>query len=605
MRRTGDGRANRGELGTSAERASASRRDWYHRQTDAAGSDRDVTAPAPALRRSEGARRQPQGGPVSKLEPTSRPVGQRRLRRPEWLGRPEWLRRIPPEAALVGAALFAILAAFAAADPVTKVTDSVAPFTDEAFNVVNARNFVVLGTFSTDQWNLHLVNLPFSLLEAAAFWLTGVGIVQARLAMILCVSLTAAAMVWGLRGVVGRTCATFAGLAFGFSGLILFYGRLAFLEDLVVLGMVLGTLALARDGRLSLKSGAISGLCFAVAIGTKPSALFSVAGILVAMAVVWGWRDAAMRRWIAATGAVIGLAGLVWLVVIWLPNQAAVAIDAKIWPAYQWNLTPVELFNSVKAYLTGKSDHIFGILLLPLIGLGGAGLVAIVALRERLTEVQARMAVAAFAWAAFGFGILMIVSYRPNRYVVPLVPALAILAAIGLNLFLGWLRDRLAPRDATVSGPAGPAEAAEAVVSATDGARRTRRLAPGAVAVLAIVVAVGPGLAWYGNWARHATYDLVGIQNQFAGAVPAGETVAGGDSALFLMRSHAKTVVVGLANKGDIYAEGARWYLLSVDPAHPDDVADPIGVPAAVWDARERTTCAMWRGGEVCLFHLR
>jgi hypothetical protein len=304
-----------------------------------------------------------------------------------------------------------------------------------------------------------------------------------------------------------------------------------------------------------------------------------------------------MRRWIAACGAVIAVAGLAWAIVIWLPNQSAVAIDAKIWPAYQWNLTPVALFDSVKAYLTGKSDHIFGILLLPLLGLGVAGLVTIVAWRKRLTEAQARMAVAAFAWAAFGFGILMIVSYRPNRYVVPLVPALAILAAIGLNLFLGWLRERLAARDA--------AGVSTAEAAAGGGPVRTRRLAPGAAAVLAIVVAVGPGLAWYGNWARHAGYDLVGIQNQFAGAVPAGDMVAGGDSALFLMRSHAKTVVVGLANKGDIYAEGARWYLLSVDPAHPDDAAIPTGVPPAGWDARERTTCAMWRGGEVCLFHLR
>jgi 4-amino-4-deoxy-L-arabinose transferase-like glycosyltransferase len=522
--------------------------------------------------------------------PNDRGAAGGRVHLPSSLGWLRAFRRIPPEAALVGIGLIAVLAAFAAADPVTKVTDSVAPFTDEAFNFVNARNFVQLGVWSTDEWNLHLVNLPFSLLEALTFQLIGVGIVQARLAMILCVSLTAAALVWGLRGAVGRVCATFAGLAFGASGLILFYGRLAFLEDLVVLGLTLGTLVLARQSRLTLRGGVLTGLCYAVAIGTKPSALFSVVGILLAMGLVWGWRDRAMRRWIVGSTAVIAIAGLIWAIAIWLPNQAAVAIDAKIWPVYQWNLAPGDLFNSITAYLTGKSDHIFGVLLLPLIALGAAGVVAIVALRKRLGQAEARLAVAAFGWAAAGFGILMVVSYRPNRYVVPLVPSLAILAAIGLHLFVGWVRERLGEREAADEH----AEAARA-----GRAVRARRAAPNLVVAAAIVVAVAPGLAWYGNWARHATYDLVAIQNQFADAVPPGEVVAGGDSALFLMRSKAKTVVVGLANKGDLYAQGARWYLLSDKDPYPTDVPD------SVWAAREGVMCASWRGGTVCLYHLR
>jgi 4-amino-4-deoxy-L-arabinose transferase-like glycosyltransferase len=520
---------------------------------------------------------------------------------PPALGWLRAVRRIPPEAILVGLGLFAVLAAFAAADPVTKVTDSVAPFTDEAFNVVNARNFVQLGVWSTDEWNLHLVNLPFSLLEALIFRLIGVGMVQARLAMALCVSLTAAALVWGLRGAVGRVCATFAGVAFGASGLILFYGRLAFLEDMVVLGLTLGTLVLARESRLSLRGGVLAGICYAVAIGTKPSALFSVVGILFAMGLVWGWRDRATRHWIVGSTAVIAIAGLIWAIAIWLPNQAAVAIDVKIWPPYQWNLTPVELFNSIKAYLTGKSDHIFGVMLLPLIALGAAGLVAIATLRKRLGQAEATLAVAAFAWAAFGFGILMVVSYRPNRYVVPLVPSLAILAAIGLHLFIGWLRERLAARESEDERAGEETHTGRAVRAV-----RARRLAPNLIVTAAIVVAVAPGLAWYGNWARHATYDLVAIQNQFADAVPPGEMVAGGDSALFLMRSRAKTVVVGLnTNEGNLYAQGARWYLLASDAANPNDAAIPTGVPEAVWATRERVMCASWRGGTECLFHLR
>ncbi|MFI5258770.1 MAG: ArnT family glycosyltransferase [Candidatus Limnocylindrales bacterium] len=509
-------------------------------------------------------------------------------------------RDISWEALLVGLGLFAVLTAFVGADPTNKATFSIAPFTDEAFNVANARNVVQLGHWSTDEWNLYLVNLPFSLIEAAWFWLVGVGIVQARLVAIVCVSLTATALVWGLRGVVGRAAAAFSGVAFAASGLILFYGRLAFLEDLVVLAMTLGTMVLARDSRPGVRGGALSGLCYAMAIGTKPNALFPIVGILLAIGLIWGWRDPGMRRWIAGASAVILAAGLLWAIVIWLPNRTAVAVDVKIWPPYQWNLTPAALLGSIKGYLVGgESDFLFGYLLLPLIVLSAAGVVAIAALRKRLGEAEARLAAAAFAWAAFGFGILMLVSYRPNRYVVPLVPAIAILAAIGLHLVVGWLRERLAAVAAADGAAAAAVPDVPPRAARHGGGMAVQRAAPNLLIAAVIVGAAVPGLVWYGRWARSATYELVAIQDQFANAVPAGQVVAGRDSALFLMRSNATTTIVGLANTGDLYAQGVRWYL------EPADAGAPAGVSEATWASKERIMCAEYGGTTECLFHVR
>jgi hypothetical protein len=65
------------------------------------------------------------------------------------------------------AAVLVILLAFISVDPAAGVSASRGPFTDEAWNVVNARNLVLLGRWSTDDWNLHLVNVPFSVIEAA------------------------------------------------------------------------------------------------------------------------------------------------------------------------------------------------------------------------------------------------------------------------------------------------------------------------------------------------------------------------------------------------------------------------------------------------------
>ena len=539
--------------------------------------------------------------------PAPEPKGRRSppadaARRPRLRSLVDWGRGRPIEAILVGLGLFALLAAFVAADPPSRVTFSSSPFTDEAFNTVNARNLVQLGRWSTDGWNLYLVNLPFSLLQAAWFSLVGVGIVQARLVAIACVSLAATVLVWGLRGAVGRAPAVFAGLAFASSGLVLVYGRLAFLEDLVVLGLVLGTAVLARDDRLSLRWGAVSGACYAVAIGAKPSAGFAVAGILVAVAAL-AWPGRPARRWLAGALAVIVVAGLAWAAVVWLPNCDAVTLDLKIWDPQSFSLSPGDMVRSAWEYLTHDSDGLYGKMLGPLLALGAAGLAAVVLLRGRLGSAQSRLAAVSIGWLVLGFGILLIASYRPNRYVLPLVPPLAILAALGLHLGRQWLSDRLAARSAGLPGGAAPRPRAGGGVEPTPRIRRaSERWAAPLLVVAVTVAAAAPGLVWFGSWARAATYDLPAIQDRFASAVPAGETVAGRESALFLMKSRAITVITqpggGPANGGDLYAAGVRWYVLPVnDPAPP-------GVSAAVWAARQQVMCGEYGGETECLFHV-
>ncbi len=97
-----------------------------------------------------------------------------------------------------------LLLAFVSADPAPGVTISNGPFTDEAWDVVNARNLVLLGTWSTDDWNLHLVNVPFSVITAAVFQVAGVGIVQARLISIAATVVTIGALGFGPRRRLAR-----------------------------------------------------------------------------------------------------------------------------------------------------------------------------------------------------------------------------------------------------------------------------------------------------------------------------------------------------------------------------------------------------------------
>jgi hypothetical protein len=335
-----------------------------------------------------------------------------------------------------------------------------------------------------------------------------------------------------------------------------------------------------------------------VAIGTKPNAAFPAVGILLALAVARGWQNPALRRWLAGSALTIALAGLTWVIAIWLPNQKAVAIDVQIWGVYGFTLAPVRLVLLIGSYGAGYNDNLYSFLLAPALALAGAGTVSIAALRRRLTSAQARLAIAAFGWAAFGFGTLMIEDHRPNRYVVPLVPALAILATVGLYVAAQWLRERAAT-----------ATAADAT-AATDGTvahgqqrrRWNPRLTGPVLTALVFVAATAPGLAWYAVWAHGATYDLPAVQDQFARVTPDNVVVAGPDAALFELKSKATTVifgsVAGPANDGDLYAQGVRWYLVATN------AAAPRGVPGDVWAARQQVACTTYGGANQCLYHL-
>src|SRR5688572_28699886 len=243
-----------------------------------------------------------------------------------------------PRRRLLAAALFlpalavlVVLVPFVAADPAAGFTFSNSPFTDEAWWLANARNLVLLGRWSTDDWNLHLVSPVYSGLQAATLALAGVGLVPARLVVIGCVGLTCVALAIGLRGPLGRGPAFAAAAAYGFSPLVLFYGRLAYLEPLVALGLTVGALlVLRRETARPLVVGLAAGVSLALAIGTKPTAIPLMLGILGGVLLVSGRSSSWARRWVlGASGAIIA-AAILWLALIWLPNRAEVAVVARI-----------------------------------------------------------------------------------------------------------------------------------------------------------------------------------------------------------------------------------------------------------------------------------
>jgi hypothetical protein len=65
------------------------------------------------------------------------------------------------------------------------------------------------------------------------------------------------------------------------------------------------------------------------------------------------------------------------------------------------------------------------------------------------------------------------------------------------------------------------------------------------------------------------------------------------------MKSRAVTITVGLANNGNLYAQGVRWYLVA------SGASAPRGVSNAIWASRQRVLCGTYGRATECLYHVR
>jgi hypothetical protein len=177
----------------------------------------------------------------------------------------------------------------------------------------------------------------------------------------------------------------------------------------------------------------------------------------------------------------------------------------------------------------------------------------------------------AIGWLALGMATLLVASYRPSRYVVPMLPAMAIL--VGFAVALGLERLRAVGR-------------------------------PAVIAVVAAALCIGAAFAGVRDlvtWTAAATYRLPQIQAELHRTVNDGHAIEGAAAPTFAMRVRAATIVVrpGL-NDGDLYGtHGVRWLLddPQARPAWSDDHPD-------AWDAREQLACYPWPSGETCLIRV-
>jgi 4-amino-4-deoxy-L-arabinose transferase-like glycosyltransferase len=374
-----------------------------------------------------------------------------------------------------------LLAPFAGVDPPGGLTASNAPWTDEGFNLANARERVLTGQFATGDVDRSLTNGAYSALAAATFAVTGPSLAAGRALSMVALAGAVLLLAVGLARPLGRPAALLAAASLGGANLMLEHGRLALVEATVVL-LLAGALVLAARAAVapSVAAGVGLGLLVATAVSVKAIALLPGMVMLVVVLVA-----AAARRDRTAMGmglaglATLVLAGGAWLAAVALPNWDRFRTALRIWPTVEYLDSPVALAGRLGRYLADSDQALPRSL--PLLLAAALGLAALARRWSRLAPAARDALVMAGLW---GVGLWLAVAVAdylpghygaPNRYAVPALPGLAVLAGFGLA-DLAAVAGRARARVAGVAGVVlGLAVAVPGVVAYLDGAMASGR----------------------------------------------------------------------------------------------------------------------------------
>jgi hypothetical protein len=490
---------------------------------------------------------------------------------------------------VLAALVLALLAPFATADPPAGLTASNAAWTDEGFNLANARERVLAGRFATGDIDRSLTNGAYSGIAAGVFALTRPNLAAGRAISMAAVAVAVLLLGVGLAEVLGAAPALLAAAALAGADLVLEYGRLALVEPTVVMLLTAAfVLAVRAPWRPSPWAGAGVGLALAAAVSVKAIALLpSVVMLAVVIGAALARRDRrALVMGLVALG-VAAAAGLVWLLAVALPNLGRLRTGLEIWPQVGYLAAPWTLAGRLWRYLAAGSDGAAW-RCLPLLLAGGLGLAAAAAGWRRIGRAARDALMIAVLWgvglwAAVGAGDYLPTHYvAPNRYVVPALPGLAVLAGFGLAWLAGAPaalgRGRGARAAAGAAAPVGGEQGARPVAAAAQGGRRGARAA---VAVgLAAAVAV-PGAARYLAAATGGGHLRERDQRVLAAALPDRAVVLGAYAPTLLFDTRARLLSTWPPAGANVDDPVGRFGVSHVLAAVPPDGSDPTTqVPA-------------------------
>jgi hypothetical protein len=395
---------------------------------------------------------------------------------------------MPRKLEVGGLSLVLLLALYAAlrlpaftADPAPGLVSHYQDFAfsvfDEGWWSANAREAVLFGRMRGTGFDLFWVSPVFTLLMTATFSVLGVGLASARL-LSLTMGAASVVLLWSARRDDPR-CATRAALLWSSAFAVAQLGRLAVPET--------SGIALGLGGAVALLSGRAAGsfaagLLAALAMLVKPHFGFLLPTFLASSLVLSLRRARPVVPGLAWVAAGMALPVLAWGA--YLALHAAEAGDlmgfyltdrwfAGVPPSLGGGLARIKPAAQVLIAGVVYRDHFFaylpGIFVLAAIA---APRVALAIARPRSGGGVPDAAIVFGLWGLIGAGLLSTLPFQPLRYYLPLVPALAYLAAWSLTA-------------------GAPAEAAPAELAPTELAPDESAPAPGS-----LLARAGTALRW-------------------------------------------------------------------------------------------------------------
>ncbi len=469
---------------------------------------------------------------------------------------------------------------FPYADPPVNMSGSGGLFFDEGALAHNARNTVLFGQWRLDEFNSYHYSPLLHFVQVLVFQALGVGFLQERLIPIALGSATVFLLYRFASEAWGREAGLLAALFLGTSFYAVMYSRLGLLETPYAFLMVLTVFLWNRGRNKHWAYSAAAGVSGACVYVSKSLALYFVAAFAAILIV-----DVVMARGVSRRRAVQGMAAAfsgmavvmgLWYLLFFSPNQEDILRIGEAWKRVSLPRSAAQVFNNL------HDNPFFSYFLRSPIalaaGFAGAGVIfAASVARRRAFDVSEWLVVLWLAAGVLGLGVL---SYRPDRYYVPLIPAVALMAGRMLSRravdgdgsaarpltflawIVGWIWAAVAIRYMVIVpivvgwrvGVLGP-RWVQWVLAAVMAAgllfvlfavsRRAnmewmRTARPWAVGTLLIASVLIDGRQ-YVAWAKSRQYTMVETSRELAGVVGEG-TVAGLAAPALCLENRAKTL---------------------------------------------------------------
>ncbi len=492
-------------------------------------------------------------------------------------------------AALVLLLLFAALlrCQHVKADPpriLPAVSGSAGIYFDEGIYCHNARNRILFGRWITDEWNPLVYNAPLTAVYFLAFKLFGISIVTVKAVNIVFGLLAILLFHAGVQRYLARGAALALTALFAFDFVFLMYNRLGLLENFSALCLLLGfyLFVLAEERRWPAFALGVT-----AAMAALSKYLFAYFLLSTLAAVAWrAWRRSRFSELLLFLAGVLATA-LPWFLGIYLPFRATFRKIGSGWGMLSLPRSPAAALHNLLANPLPRYLQLLpaaGLLLVLFLGWALLKL-----LRGRDREGPCGLDVFVFLWIAGAFLSMGLLSYRPLRYYLPMVPALYLAASLLLR-DREWLRSRFR-RFALLAAisalpflpfygpPASPAHSAGALPPPLRlgtvivlAAALVLLLAPGkgarrAAAATAFAVMLGISLYRYAaHFYLHPSFRLEAA-SRYMENLPAGSVVLGQEAPRLTLGTRFQAVMAyeNWFNDEDPFGRFAPDYVLALD----------------------------------------